>query len=116
MVVEKHYSGDIAVRINPSGSLLYRATGEPKGSAFGDVVNEINTLRDWDLNLSAAEVFSDVQDEHIKTGVEGISKISDERIVEMVTEFGLGDQKTKDALAATLIARKNNLIQRFLSP
>jgi hypothetical protein len=50
-----------AVRIDMGGSLLYRAKGSPKGSLFGKIPDEINSLRDPNGNNKAsAGVFSEM--------------------------------------------------------
>jgi ADP-ribose pyrophosphatase YjhB (NUDIX family) len=102
-----------AVRIDPGGSLVFRAQGQPKGDAFGNVVGEIDSLRSGQ-NKQAADVFGTVTDEQIKAGVQRIAEISDARIHELVDQFGPGSAKQRMQLAVKLIARKQDLVRRFL--
>lgn len=102
-----------AVRLDPGGSLIFRAQGAPKGAAFGDVVGEVDSLRSG-KNAQAAAVFKGVTDEQLRAGVERIAEVSDERIRELVDEHGPGSKKQRAELADKLIARKKDLIARFL--
>jgi ADP-ribose pyrophosphatase YjhB (NUDIX family) len=101
-----------AVRLDPGGSLVFRAQGAPKGSSFGDHVGEVESLRSG-KNAQAATVFGGVTDADIRAGVEKIAAISDERIHELVEAHGPGNSKQRAALADRLIARKQDLISRF---
>ena len=102
-----------AVRIDVGGSLLYRAQGAPKGDAFGDKVTETETLRS-PKNYQAYTVFKDIPHSAIVKGVERIAKISDNEIRTMVEQYGPGGSGARKRLAERLIARKNDLIERYL--
>ena len=54
-------------RIDNGGSFRYRAQGAPKGSAFGDKVTELSTLRDSDVNYYTAGAFRSVTEADIAT-------------------------------------------------
>lgn len=99
-------------RTNLGGSLLYRANGEPKGAAFGDTVNEIDSLRDPHLNPSAAKVFADVTDEDIRKGVAKIEKITPDDIDYLVSKAGFTG-KEADLLSSKLQARRADLISKY---
>ncbi len=100
-----------AVRIDAGGSLMYRAQGEKK--EFGNVVKEIDSLRDPATNSQAAAVFGNMTDADIAASVAKVAKIPDSAITKMVMKSGFGDEKAREELAATLIARKNDLIAKF---
>lgn len=59
-------------RLDNGGALRFRAQGEPKGDKWGEEVNEIDTLRDEEMNPSSARMFSGISDEEIKQQVRGI--------------------------------------------
>lgn len=103
-----------AVRIDAGGSLLYRAQGAPKGSAFTDKVGEIASLRDT-KNIYSSNVFKGVTKADIVAGVKKIAAIPDEKIVGLVNAEGPGGPATRLALANRLIARKKDLMARFLA-
>jgi hypothetical protein len=104
--------GNQAIRIDVGGSLNYRAQGTAKGSAFGDTVDEIDTLRNG-MNKQAAVVFKDISEDEIRESVKRIAQIDDDTILQLVEKFGPRDQAENIALRAKLLARKANLIERY---
>jgi len=102
-----------AIRLDTGGALLYRAQGAPKGAAFGDTVGEIDSLRS-PKNPQANAVFKGVTEADIVDGMKRIQKVSDKRIRELCDQFGPGDREARSALADRIIARKSELIVRFL--
>lgn len=104
-----------AIRIDVGGSLLYRAQGSPKGHAFGDKVGEINSLRD-PKNHWPASVFGNMPESAIVAGVKRLATLPDSEIRGLVEAYGPGGKAGRARLADRLIARKNDLISRFLSP
>lgn len=102
-----------AVRIDAGGSLLFRAQGSPKGSAFGNSVGEAQSFLD-PKNHWSYSVFKGIPQKAIVDGVERIAAISDEQITSLVKEFGPGGRMGKQKLAEKLISRKNDLIRQFL--
>jgi hypothetical protein len=62
------------IRIDQGGSLLYRAQGAKKGSAFGKTVGELKTLRDAKQNPAAAKLFADLTDADIISQIEDLEK------------------------------------------
>lgn len=102
-----------AIRIDVGGSLLYRAQGAPKGKAFGDKVAEIESLRD-PKNHAPYSVFGKIPLSKLVEGVEIIAGIPDREIRGLVEAYGPGGKAVRKRLADRLIARKNDLIERFL--
>lgn len=102
-----------AVRIDPGGSLIYRAQGGPKGAAFGNKVTEIDSLRDPKVNAQAASVFGGMTDADLKTSVAPVLAISKDAIRQAVMEYGPGGKSEREALADKLIARQRDLARRF---
>ena len=97
-----------ALRIDTGGTLFLRAQGGRK--AFGDVVEELDTLRDPRMNANASEVFAKLTDEQIAIGVQRIVAIDNAAIRRMVVDV-MGDDA--DDIAETLIARKNYMARRY---
>lgn len=92
------------VTVDVGGSLKYRAQGEPKGSAFGDKVTELFTLRDPSTAPDAAKVFGPMTNEEIKDSIARVTSLSDEKITDAVLKGGGTIE-----MAKKLIARKNDM-------
>lgn len=58
-------SGDSAYRIDPGGSLTFRAQGGRKDFRFGEEPNELETLKNPDMSQQAGSVFSKMQQNEI---------------------------------------------------
>jgi hypothetical protein len=99
------------VRVDPGGALLFRAQGEPKGSAFGDSADEIDTLADG-TNPQSARIFGDMTEEQKKKAAARLKWITPEEIEELVKEQ-ISDPAVAEKLARTLIARRENILERF---
>ena len=99
-----------AVRIDPGGSLLYRAMGTPKGAAFGDTVPELSTLRDPAKAPQAAKIFGSMTKHQLVESVATVAAMDDATIHKLVGEYGPGTAAEKAALAQKLINRKADLI------
>lgn len=99
------------VRIDPGGALLFRARGEPKGGAFNDSANEIDTLADG-TNPQSAEVFGSMTEEQKKKAAARLKWITPEEIEELVGSQ-ISDPNVAESLAQTLIARRQNILERF---
>lgn len=100
------------VRIDGGGSLLFRAKGMKKGSAFGTDVVEINTLRDPKINPQSAKIYADITDDDIRKGVAKIAAITPEQIDKLIEDSGLGSSNAYH-LAETLKARRQNLLDKY---
>ena len=96
-----------AVRVDVGGSLLFRATGGPKGDKFGKVVTELEGLRDPSLNPVAATVYGDMTPEEINASAQAVVGISDNAIEEAVKARFPDDWGLASELAGKLIARRN---------
>lgn len=102
-----------AVRVDTGGGLIYRAQGGEKGAAFGDQVGELDSLRDANTNPQAANIFGRLKPKQIEASVARVLSVSDESILEAVRRFGPGDIAERDELARKLIARKQDLFERY---
>ncbi|QNJ57423.1 ADP-ribosyltransferase [Pseudomonas phage Dolphis] len=100
-----------AMRVDAGGSLEYRAQGGKK--SFGNVVTELDSLRDKAINPQSAAVFGKLSNADITAGVAKVLKVSDAQIYALVNTFGPGDAAHKKSLAETLIARKADLLAKF---
>lgn len=103
--------GGRPVNLDLGGSLAYRAQGSPKGDAFGESVNEWDTLRDPVKNASSAALFGSMSKEDMKKSADRLSAITASQINDAVKKAGYeGDAAIK--LAAKLMARKQDVINR----
>jgi 8-oxo-dGTP pyrophosphatase MutT (NUDIX family) len=111
MLVAQPFGGPIkiATRLDFGGALLYKGLGGEKGSAFGPTVGELESLRDPKINPSAAKIFAGVTLKDLVEGAKKVLSVSDEKIRQLVEEFGPGNKLEKQKLANTLIARKENI-------
>jgi hypothetical protein len=100
-----------AMRVDAGGSLEYRAQGGKK--SFGNVVTELDSLRDAKINPQAAKVFGHLSQADITASVAKVLKVSDAQIHALVNTYGPGTAADKKALAETLIARKADLLAKF---
>jgi hypothetical protein len=98
------------LRVDPGGSLLYRAMGAPKGNAFGNSVGEWDTLRNGS-NWQTAHVFGDMTDQQLIDSAKHVEAISPEEIAKQVDAMGFDEAKTKE-LKDKLIARREDIIAR----
>jgi hypothetical protein len=95
-------------RIDVGGSLEYRAQGQPKGDLFGNVVVELDTLRDSKMNPQSAAVFGGMSNGQIRESAKMLLPITDDKIRQAVKDQGL-----PDSLADKLIARRNYILDEF---
>ena len=100
-----------AVRVDAGGSLEYRAQGGKK--AFGNVVTEIESLRDPKINPQAAAVFGDMTTADITASVKKVAAIADDDIYDLVMQHGPGTHEQKTHLIEMLIERKNDLLAKY---
>ena len=106
--------GKAAVRIDNGGSLLYRAQGGLKGDAFGSVVHELDTLRNASLNPQSASVFAKMTEKQLEASVLKVLQIADSDIAAVVNKYGAEwTEAQRKEVIDTLIARKQNLMDRF---
>lgn len=96
------------IRIDPGGSLLYRAMGTPKGDAFGTDVGEWDTLR---TSAQGKNVFGNMTDEQAIESAKKLQTISDTDIDEIVDSVDF-DDATATKLKETLKARRDDVLKR----
>jgi hypothetical protein len=96
------------LRVDPGGSLLWRARGLPKGDAFGDEVVELDTFRDADLNPQSASVFGNMTDEEVRMSAEKLLQITPQRIDELVDS--IVTDPTEAATLKTRLKRRRDYI------
>ena len=84
--------GGKAYRIDPGGSLLYRAKGALKPS-FGEKVTELETMLQGGKNPQAANVFGDLSKVDMKKLATRVTDITDSQIDEAVDRAGIPNGK-----------------------
>lgn len=100
-------------RVDPGGSLMFRAMGEKKTSdQWGPVVHELETFVNG-TNDKTKGIFGKMKKADIEASVVKVLKISNAQISSMVHKFGPGDAAAKKELIKTLIARKEYLAEKF---
>lgn len=106
-------NGTRALRVDTGGAMLFRAQGAAKSAAFGDIVTELDTLRDAAVNPQAANVFGKLSKAEIKASVARVLATDDGLIRQTVMAHAEGDFAARNALADRLIARKEYLNKAF---
>ena len=102
-----------AIRLDTGGALRFRAQGGLKNHLFGDTVGELKTLRNPSDNYEAASVFGHATDAQILTGVKKVLRITDKQIDDLVDQLGPHNHADKQALKATLKARREHLAKLY---
>ena len=97
----------MAYRVDAGGALMFRGTGMPKGTAFGEKVTELEGLRDPSVNPVAATVFGDMTMEEIAESADRVTSITDGEIEQTVAANFPNDAKTAKELTQKLIARRD---------
>jgi DNA polymerase III epsilon subunit-like protein len=105
--------GDAPVRVDPGGALLFRAQGKDKADQLTPEVTQIDSLRDSGVNSQAASVFGSMTDEQLADSAQLVANITPEKINELVDKHFSGDEETANFLKERLIARRENLVERF---
>ena len=100
------------VRVDPGGALLFRAMGAPKGSLFGSEVNELDTLRDPDMNPQSFAVFGSMTEEQQKESARKLLDISNDDIDAMV-DGRITDADAAEELKTKLKARRQFILERY---
>ncbi|NBW21058.1 MAG: hypothetical protein EBR82_75155, partial [Caulobacteraceae bacterium] len=98
------------VRIDSGGSLLYRARGERKGSAFGNEVGELETFKD--KKNTTGQLFSNMSPEAERKSVEKLRAITPEKIDELVDKF-ISDPADNKELKEKLKARREFILNKY---
>jgi hypothetical protein len=95
-------------RIDVGGALLYRAQGKPKGTAFGNTVTELKTMRTGSVNAQAAALFGDMTDDDIRASAAKLATISESDIDQVVANSGLPSH-----VATTLKNRRQDILNKY---
>ena len=103
------------VRVDTGGSLGYRARGAAKGSAFGNTAGEMESLLDARKNPSSADYFGDIPKDEIERQVAELEKLQPDQIRQMVDGY-ISDKNEAKKLSDTLIARRQDIIDRYGAP
>jgi DNA polymerase III epsilon subunit-like protein/superfamily I DNA/RNA helicase/predicted DNA-binding transcriptional regulator YafY len=101
-----------AVRLDPGGALMWRATGGPK-DWFGDDAFEFDNMRDKLLARipASAEVFGSMTDEQLKNSARRLLNITPGRIDEIVDSV-ITDKKEAEFLKETLKRRRDYILAK----
>jgi predicted DNA-binding WGR domain protein len=103
-----------SIRVDAGGALIHTGLGALKSpTQFGDVVTEIDRLRDPAVNKETAHIFKAMTQEQMIRSVVRVLEVPDDIIQKTVEKWGPGTEAEKKALAAKLIARKKYLAKRF---
>jgi 8-oxo-dGTP pyrophosphatase MutT (NUDIX family) len=94
------------------GAMLYSGLGAPKGSKFGTSVGEWDTLRDKKINPTSAKLFAGITPAEMKASTTRVASIPNQTIRDLVSQHGPGSSEQRAALAAKLIARKQDIASR----
>ena len=100
------------VRVDPGGALLFRAMGKPKGSLFGNEVNELDTLRDPNMNPQSAAIFGSMTDEQQKESARKLLNISNDDIDSMVDGI-VSNPEAAQEIKDKLKARRKFILDRY---
>lgn len=94
-----------AFRLDTGGTLFYRATGGPKGSAWNDNVDELVSMRSIG---NAGEIFVDVTTKEFAAGQKHLKRVTESTIRKLSNRYLTGSLATDTA--DRLIARRKKLL------
>jgi hypothetical protein len=107
-----------AYRIDPGGSLVYRAQGKIKDYP-ADSVLELETMRQTSTAPQAAQVFKNLTATELKAGAKKVSLVTDQQIDDAVEAMNFSADSTiqnlPDKLKKSLKARRNIIINDVLN-
>ncbi len=95
--------------LDVGGALAFRAHGDPKGKAFDTRVDELDLLRNAEVNPHAARLFADMTRDEIDQAIMKVVQITDEQIRAVILDNG-----GSHALAEKMIARKADMAGRLM--
>ena len=98
----------VVLTLDVGGALAYRAMGDPKGTAFGTTVGELDTLRRDADNPFARKLFGDMNEADVTAAIQVVTRIPDAAIRQVIAEHG-----GSEALADKMIARKADMAGRY---
>lgn len=100
-----------AVNIDPGGAILFRAQGAPKSAgAFGKDAADFETMRS--SNSLQKQVYGSMTKSDLQASASKLAAVTDDTIKELVKTHGPGDEKAKQELADTLIARRDAILAK----
>jgi hypothetical protein len=97
----------IVLTLDVGGALAFRAQGDPKGKAFGNLVDELDVLRSDTGNPHAVKLFADMRPDDIEQAVMLVLQIPDENIRQTILANG-----GSHTLAEKMLARKADMAKR----
>ena len=103
------------VRVDQGGTLIWSATGKPKGGLFARNANHLDIMRDPDTYPQAARVFEGATDEQLRIGAMKVRDIAPSRIDEMVDQM-ISDPEQAALIKDKLKSRRQDIIDRFNLP
>lgn len=98
-----------AVNIDPGGAILFRAQGLPK-AIFGPKATDWDSMRD--TTPQQKKVFGAMTASQLQESAKALAAIDDETIHKLVATYGPGSTNEKIQLAAKLIARRDDILER----
>lgn len=98
-----------AVNIDPGGAILFRAQGLPKDS-FSAKADEWDSMRTTTTEQKG--VFGKMTASQLQESAKALQAIDDATIKQLVDAHGPGDAAAKAKLADTLIARRDDILER----
>ena len=101
------YQGRI-LTLDVGGALAFRALGDPKGKAFGNEVNELQTLRHDPENPHARSLFGDMTAAALAQAINRVLAIPPAQIRQVIAEQG-----GPPALAEKMLARQQDMARRL---
>lgn len=105
--------GSRAFRVDTGGALRYRAQGGLKGAAFGDDVQELESLRDPSLNRQAQSVFGNLTADQLEASAVRVLSVTPDQIRDVVRAYGPTDPAVAADLVSKLLARQDSIARRF---
>jgi len=103
--------GGVPTALDLGGALAYRAKGTEKGSAFGDKVDEWDTLRNPAKNYNAAALFGTMSDDELKSSAKLLESISAQQISDEIDKAGYTPAEAAE-LSGKLIERRLDILKR----
>lgn len=94
-----------ASRVDPGGSLDYRAMGNKKGDAFDTKASEWTTLRDPSVNQQSAKIYGPMGDADLKASAAKVAAV-DDATIKALTAKNL-PEPAASKMADKLIARRD---------
>lgn len=98
---------DTVITLDVGGALQFRASGDPKGKAFGATVGELELMRQDPSNPHAVQLFGDISKTALQQAIQVVTSIPDDAIRKTILQFK-GSQKLVDKM----LARKADMLRQ----